>query len=115
MKENYLENRGKALGLFNLGEMASPHTPIPIQRRRPISATLSAIVGTAMARARGRASASIACKTRRGRREKLGFGLRRTTPTQNEAEAIVESHGLFRGTAKGSQLRRHGHGLPYAP
>ena len=74
-KKGYLENRRKALGLFNLREMAVPAVPIPFQRRTDVSVVN--VIG-ATERETGVLAALI---------EKNGMlGLNRAAPTQKKVE-----------------------------
>lgn len=80
-ERGYLENRGKALGLFNLREMAVPAVPIPFQRR--IDVVVNAIGATA--KEAGVLAALIGINGL--------LGLSRAAPTQKKIEIGIEFLG----------------------
>jgi hypothetical protein len=104
-KKGYLENRRKALGLFNLREMAVPAVPIPFQRRNDVSVVN--VIG-ATARETGVLAALI------GKNGMLG--LNRAAPTQKKVEIGFVFLGLeiCATVEEGPQLG-HGDCLSHAP
>lgn len=104
-KKRYLENRGKALGLFNLREMAVPAVPIPFQRRTDVGVVN--VIG-ATAREAGVLAALI------GKNGMLG--LNRAAPTQKKIEIGFVFLGLkiCATVEEGPQLG-HWDSLSHAP